>query len=798
MRFLPSGLILCGLLAACAPNRDETQLHVEPATARSGSAPLASMAGATDRNPRLASLPDRGELLAYDRTRPVRRHGAYTWHPVGLSEEHALRAIASGELVVTGLSGQQLRFRYQRHIEHADGNWTWIGRAAGERGGNDAILTFGEHAVFGTIPGGGKQLPLRLTVSDGHAWLIATDANAIARIDSSVTRPRRPDYLVPPTTGQGDMRMGAEASSAQALQALAASPGTTYIDLVLGYTTGFKNKWMSDTFCTSIGAAECERRRQSMAQSRLTSLVDLTNQIFVDSQVATTIRLLKAVHVSYPDKTSNAIALRELTGSGGAPPPAALLPLREARDRYGADLVSLVRKFETPQNEGCGIAWLLGSGGSQIDVSDVPYGYSVVSEGSDLDETDNFSYFCRDRTLAHELAHNMGSAHDRATSTYTDENNNGPCGNTTTPCLHYGRYPYSFGQKTGVTGGDFFTVMAYGDSGQNEYRVFSNPRITVCMSWPCGIENEADNARSLTQTSPVIAAFRGRIVPLHMHNDANGDRKSDLLWRDGGTLLDQWFMDGEKVVYSYAQSMDASWSVLGTGDLTADGRVDIVWSNGAELRLWASDGYGGYFNNLIRAYPSGWKFAGIGDIDGDGKSDLLWRDNADTRIAYWIMDGTTLVRSSVGSMGAAWRLGTSADLNGDGKLDLVWASSTSLLLWTGNGSTFSSATIRAYPAGWALAGAADINGDGKSDLLWRDNAKTKFTYWIMSGPSLVRTGTSAVGNTWNIGSFGDLNADARADIVWTNGSQLVLWAGNGNTFTNRVIGPAPAGSTMLR
>src|SRR3546814_2862274 len=72
----------------------------------------------------------------------------------------------------------------------------------------------------------------------------------------------------------------------------------------------------------------------------------------------------------------------------------------------------LVRAFRTPENAGCGIAWLIGGGETGIVQADAPFGYSVVSGGTDLDEGDDNTYFCREETLAHELGHNMGQAHN--------------------------------------------------------------------------------------------------------------------------------------------------------------------------------------------------------------------------------------------------------------------------------------------------------------------------------------------------------------------------------------------------
>ena len=80
-------------------------------------------------------------------------------------------------------------------------------------------------------------------------------------------------------------------------------------------------------------------------------------------------------------------ALEKLSGyqapAHGITPDPAFNALRAARETYGADLVSLVRKFQAPENDSCGVAWLLGGGKQGID-ADVGWddlGYSVVSDG---------------------------------------------------------------------------------------------------------------------------------------------------------------------------------------------------------------------------------------------------------------------------------------------------------------------------------------------------------------------------------------------------------------------------------
>ena len=159
------------VLAGCGKSPQGSVESMASAQAlRDGAMPVATVRAHVRGS--FASLPDRGELLAYPRQQ-VRHDGAYTLHRTGLSEAYALRAIADGHLRVTTPSGQLLDFKYDRHIEHPSGDWTWVGHLPGHEE-QQSIITFGEHAAFGSIAQPGK-LPLRLTVRDGVSWLVETD-----------------------------------------------------------------------------------------------------------------------------------------------------------------------------------------------------------------------------------------------------------------------------------------------------------------------------------------------------------------------------------------------------------------------------------------------------------------------------------------------------------------------------------------------------------------------------------------------------------------------------------------------
>jgi hypothetical protein len=645
--------------------------------------------------PSFADLPDHGDLAAYP-GKTMRREGAYTWYRADLSEEHALRAIVRGRLHLTTPDGRSLDFHYDRHVEHPSGDWTWIGHLVGHEG-QQAILTFGATAAFGSIAQPDKR-PLRFVIRDGASWLVETDASKLAGIIGKVTD--KPDFMVVPKPrtggggatglypGVGAMFPAILASGAP--MAAAASPGPV-IDVVLGYTPGFA----------------ADNGGNAGATTRLNFLVDFTNAAYVKSQLNGRIRLVAAMPVSYTETDSNEDALEKMSGyvsgTGETTPDPAFDALRAARETLGADLVSLVRKFHTPQNDGCGIAWLLGGAKQGFEPNDGwdYLGYSVVSDGIDVDEGDNKSYYCEDHTLAHELGHNMGLAHDRATAKGDDGVLDDPD--------DFGVSDYSFGYKTGIGSSGFYTVMAYGDIGQASNSIFSNPRVAICGAYEnqvCGIDNEADASRSLSETMPTIATFRAVGADGYRRNDVNADARSDLLFHNAATRQFSYrLMDGTTTTDSaLINGVGSGYSVAATGDFNGDGRADIVWTSAAlDLYVWLGNGTG-FSSTKAGTYPSGWKVVGASDVDGDGKSDLLFHNAATRQFSYRIMNGVATVRSAlIGGVGAGYSVAATGDFNGDGRADIVWTSAAlDLYVWLGNGTGFGSAPAGTYSSGWAL------------------------------------------------------------------------------------------------
>ncbi len=597
----------------------------------------------------LASLPDRGELLAYDGSRGTRRESAFTSYPIELSEAHAFRAARpGGSISLRTPDGRLVQLAYERHVEHVDGNWTWIGRQAD---GSDAVITFGEKAVFGSIEQRNGE-PLQITTLASVPWLVQTDASRLGRGNDG--RPGAGDFLLPPVTARPQVDMAAPTPSDRASTGLTASATSTArtVDVVVGYTSGL---------AAQLGGA-------SQAATRMNNLVEVTNQAYANSGVDARVRLVATLQVNYADATDNNEALEQLTGydsdsNRNITPDPAFNALRAAREQYGADLVSLVRAFRAPENDGCGVAWLVGGDRSAIDSRSAPFGYSVVSDGRDADGAQTF--FCRDETFAHELGHNMGQAHNSEDST-------GDSG-----ALSYGAHTYSFGWRASSPG-CFYTVMSYrtADSCQQAIRYFANPSV-LYSGRPTGVNDMADNARSLNQTVPLIALFRNTVVveqPNVVFSGAIrgiGDKCLDVRGgsTDLGSTIQVWACSGVR-----QQQWSIVGQVAGLASVGTDKLLDIIGygtANGTLLQLWtstAASNQAWYFTNAAIVANGNRVLDAVGTSSENGTRIQLWDANGGAH-QRWIFN------PSDGSI--TGKDGKCLDVQGYGT-----ASGTPVQLWT--------------------------------------------------------------------------------------------------------------------
>ena len=236
--------------------------------------------------------------------------------------------------------------------------------------------------------------------------------------------------------------------------------------------------------------------------SSMNTLIDLAvaeaNDAYANSLIPVTLNLVFRGEVTYTESGNAATDLTRLQNSGDGHMDA----VHAWRNQYGADLVCLFT--ETMQSTYAGLGYLM----SSVSTNFSSYSFSVVRR---IYATGNY-------TFAHELGHNMGCAHDRQNSS------------------SQGAYPYSYGHRfVGSDSVTYRTVMAYAPGTRIPY--FSNPNVSY-LGTPTGVAigatNAADNASSISNTAPTVAAFRAPVtiisftVSSNTFTEFNGDVTIDV------------------------------------------------------------------------------------------------------------------------------------------------------------------------------------------------------------------------------------------------------------------------------
>lgn len=126
--------------------------------------------------------------------------------------------------------------------------------------------------------------------------------------------------------------------------------------------------------------------------------------------------------------------------------------------------------------------------------------------------------------------------------------------------------------------------------------------------------------------------------------DYNGDGFTDLIWRTASTGLNSmWLMNQVTPVVKKPIGGNLDWRLVQTAadyDANGDDRTDLIWRQGSTsnmaVRLMNGTTQIGGFS---LADGDGWQLVATGnfDADGSGISDLLWRDTLTGRVSQWLM-----------------------------------------------------------------------------------------------------------------------------------------------------------------
>lgn len=241
-------------------------------------------------------------------------------------------------------------------------------------------------------------------------------------------------------------------------------------------------------------------------ETRILNAVAAANAAYLNSGVGIRLNTVGMVLTNYAETGDMGVTLSRLRGTTDG----YMDEIHGIRDKLGADLVAMISE----DGGYCGIAYVMSSPSSGF----ASAAFSVTAQGC-------FS----NQTLAHEIGHNQGNAHDRK--------NGGSSA-----------YPYSFGYRTcdniaPTNGQSFRTVMAYSCTG-SRVNYFSNPQVyyngaPMGVAYETDAANSADNARSMNNTAPITAGFRGGAssgsvpaAPSQLQASAATSERIELAWRD--------------------------------------------------------------------------------------------------------------------------------------------------------------------------------------------------------------------------------------------------------------------------
>lgn len=286
---------------------------------------------------------------------------------------------------------------------------------------------------------------------------------------------------------------------------------------------------------------------------------------------------------------------------------------------------------------------------------------------------------------------------------------------------------------------------------------------------------------------------------------------------------------GAAVVSEHSATPSGGWAEfkLVVGDVTGEGRADIVWSrqntvdgNRNYVALGGSDGALTYLEPQSFGSAS-WSpdyRVFLADIDGDGDKDLVWNWLGGSNFIWRALssgDGTFTPATSISHPNSGWGgyVAFVGDVDRDGDDDLIWNSTTDSGNRFYHGIFFGTGAItfptpgRDHPTVCCWAGykrvVGDFDGDQRADVaMFASNPTTRGLHRAYSnGPNSFTFPAFASNNTWreripnaNWELYaGDVDGDGVDDVIvnalGTTNRVRVAYGTTSRTFPEPVIQP---------
>jgi hypothetical protein len=299
-----------------------------------------------------------------------------------------------------------------------------------------------------------------------------------------------------------------------------------------------------------------------------------------------------------------------------------------------------------------------------------------------------------------------------------------------------------------------------------------------------------------TLGSPVLETARfSRVDLLVGVGDLTGDGRGDLVGRDAGSTQ-LWVYPGRgNGGFRQRQLLSDAWGgydlTAGVGDLDGDGRNDLVARAGSRLHLVKGTAHGlGKPVVLPGSWASYSRIAGGGDLTNDGRPDLVAQVRTNKRVFVFPGLGNGRFGHRLGPFTQlkSVDLAGAASLAGDHGADLVGRDGQGrLLVLPNNGSTNLEAVVDTgltYPGANLVLNVGDWNGDGYGDIMVRT---AKGVMQLRPGDSRGGFGRAVRAATdWNkvrlVAAVGDITGDGHPDLMGQPaGMSMRIYPGDGAT-----------------